>query len=165
MAIATDAEAAAYYNSQPRKRAAAAVLIFSESGELLIVKPNYLDTWLWVGGIIEEGEAPLTAALRECEEEIGHRFPALQPAFINYVSPQPNGLADIVQFIFTTAPVPADFVDSLTLQRSELDEAKFIPVSEIAAYMAPHRAAAIQTYLAHADAPKPLYMENGKRIT
>jgi len=59
-------------------RRAFSVAIFARNGgEVLLVRPRRLGTWLPVGGEIEAGETPLEAAARELREETGlaGRFP------------------------------------------------------------------------------------------
>lgn len=45
-------------------------LLFQED-TILFVKPNYRDYWLCPGGMIEKGETPKQAAVREVIEEVG----------------------------------------------------------------------------------------------
>ena len=45
--------------------------LFFRDGKLLIVKPRKRPTFQMVGGSVEEGEDILTAAIRECHEELG----------------------------------------------------------------------------------------------
>jgi 8-oxo-dGTP diphosphatase len=59
-----------YFKSLPRKRISAAVLVV-KGDTFLAVQPAYKDTWEIPGGIVENGEDPLSAARRECQEEIG----------------------------------------------------------------------------------------------
>ena len=51
--------------SLDRRFSSAAVLIENEQGELLIVKAGYKDHWSLPGGIVDTGESPLEAAVRE----------------------------------------------------------------------------------------------------
>jgi 8-oxo-dGTP diphosphatase len=164
MVINSEQESAAYYNSRPRKRTGAGVLIINKRGELLIVKPNYLDRWLCPGGGIEEDESPLVAAKRECKEEIGVEFDELWPAYIDYRGRQPDGQADLVQFLFTTTPVDDSFLDSLRLQAEEIEDAKFVKIDQLPHYFSQIRAKTVMTYFQNREGRKLLYMENGELI-
>ncbi len=161
MAKVTDAQAAQYYNQQPKKRAGAGILIFNESDELLIVKPSYLEKWLWIGGGVEDNESPMAAALRECQEEIGAVPANIWLAFVNYMPPQSTGQNDILQFLFTADRVDADFLHTLKLQKNEIDDAMFVPVEKLGDYLHDFRARAAQTYYANRDKSRTLYLENG----
>ncbi|WP_035792611.1 NUDIX hydrolase [Kitasatospora mediocidica] len=57
---------------------AAAVLFFDEQDRVLLVDPVYKPAWEFPGGVVEQGEAPTGAAVREIEEELGlHLDPGL----------------------------------------------------------------------------------------
>ncbi|MEW1747946.1 NUDIX domain-containing protein [Streptomyces angustmyceticus] len=64
---------ATYIAGLPRVLAGAAVLFRDAEGRLLLVEPNYRDTWVLPGGTVEsdQGESPRQAARRETAEEIG----------------------------------------------------------------------------------------------
>ena len=150
-----------FYNSMPKIRTAAGVLIFDRQGKLLLVKPNYRNTWGWPGGVNEPGESPLTAALRECHEEIGLCPGPLRPAFVNYIPPQPDGSHDVIHFVFTVDPVEDDFLKRVTLQQEELDEARFVPIGQLDSYMKKYRGRAVRTYLENRVDGAMLYLEDG----
>jgi mutator protein MutT len=58
---------------------AAGVIFEDESGEILVLRRHKSaregETWGLPGGKIEPGETSLQAAVREVEEEIGHKLP------------------------------------------------------------------------------------------
>ncbi|MFE1171168.1 NUDIX domain-containing protein [Streptomyces sp. NPDC058773] len=64
---------ATYIAGLPRVIAGAGTLFRDAEGRLLLVEPNYRDTWILPGGTIESdaGESPRQAARRETAEEIG----------------------------------------------------------------------------------------------
>ena len=45
--------------------------MFFKDNKLLIDKPRKRQTYQMIGGRVEEGETPLDAAIRECQEELG----------------------------------------------------------------------------------------------
>ncbi len=45
--------------------------MFFDNYKLLIDKPRKRPTYQMIGGKVEEGEAPVDAAIRECHEELG----------------------------------------------------------------------------------------------
>jgi 8-oxo-dGTP pyrophosphatase MutT (NUDIX family) len=151
----------AYYNSLPGIRIGGGVLIFNKLGELLLVKPNYRNTWMWPGGGWDPGESPLQVAMREYTEELGVDIGTLKPAFINYIPPRSDGTKDVIHFVYTTEPVADNFLDTLTLQKSELDDAKFVPLAELGDYMKEYRVRALKTYLNSKMDGAMLYLEDG----
>jgi 8-oxo-dGTP pyrophosphatase MutT (NUDIX family) len=50
---------------------AAAVLLFDEEDRVLLVDPVYKAGWEFPGGVVERGEPPTLAGVREAEEELG----------------------------------------------------------------------------------------------
>src|ERR1051326_1661268 len=61
----------AFDRALPRKRMAAAMLLFDMAGRVLLVKPVYKDYWDAPGGVVERNESPREAAHREVREELG----------------------------------------------------------------------------------------------
>lgn len=162
--VVNDVDAAKYYNKQPKKRVGAGVLIFNRRGEVLIVKPNYLEKWLWIGGGVEENEIPRAAALRECQEEIGITPSPVWLGFVNYLPTQQTGQTDMLQFLFTTSPVDDDFIEQLRLQDNEIDDARFVPVDDLSNYLHGYRARAVQTYFENKKDAGALYLEDGRLV-
>jgi 8-oxo-dGTP pyrophosphatase MutT (NUDIX family) len=150
-----------YYNRQPGIRTGGGVLIFNRSGDLLLVKPNYRNTWAWPGGGWDPGESPMQVATRECTEEIGRCPTPLLPAFINYIPPRDDGSLDVVHFVFTAELVDDDFINTLRPQDDEIDDIRFVPIPKLKDYMKPYRVRAVQTYLQHRVANAMLYLEDG----
>ncbi|MGW7468938.1 NUDIX domain-containing protein, partial [Streptomyces xantholiticus] len=50
---------------------AAGVLLFDSEGRVLLVDPTYKPGWEFPGGVVESGEAPARAGMREVTEELG----------------------------------------------------------------------------------------------
>ncbi|MFD8599593.1 NUDIX domain-containing protein [Kitasatospora sp. NPDC059646] len=53
---------------------AAAVLLFDDRDRVLLVDPAYKPHWEFPGGVVERGESPTAAAVREAAEELGLRL-------------------------------------------------------------------------------------------
>src|SRR4030095_10655478 len=56
---------------KPKKIVGVKVIVKSENGNILLVKPTYKPTWQFPGGGLEVGESPKQAAIRELVEETG----------------------------------------------------------------------------------------------
>ncbi|HEY0010809.1 MAG TPA: NUDIX hydrolase [Candidatus Paceibacterota bacterium] len=122
----TDEEYAAML---PKKQVGTAVLLFNAAGELLIVKPDYRESWLVPGGAADDDESPLTCALRETREEIGLTFSDLELVGV-YYGPKTGIFKDSLKFIFSAPPLSERQVSEITLQQDELEEYCFLPVEE-----------------------------------
>ncbi len=75
-----------------RETVAAGVLLFDEQDRVLLVDPTYKAGWEFPGGVVEAGEAPACAGVREVAEELGlvlDRVPGL--LVVDWEPPQPPG--------------------------------------------------------------------------
>ncbi len=111
--------------SLPRKQMGVGVLFLNETGELLIVKPNYRDHWQVVGGVIDANESPMTAAIRETKEEITVDIDTPKLLGVAYVSRR-----DSLRWVFYGGVLGADMISNIKIQKEELDEFKFVPMHE-----------------------------------
>jgi 8-oxo-dGTP diphosphatase len=84
-----------YFEQIAKKRVAVGVIMLNEKNEVLVLKPSYQDKWLVPGGVVEEGEAPLSAAIREVKEEINIDIVINRLVCVDYKSARdktPDGL-------------------------------------------------------------------------
>jgi 8-oxo-dGTP pyrophosphatase MutT (NUDIX family) len=88
-----------YAKILPKKQVGTAVLFFNSKKELLIIKPDYKDSWLVPGGATDENESPLNCAIRETKEETGLDIFDLQLVGIYYGLPK-GVFTDSLKFIF-----------------------------------------------------------------
>lgn len=104
--------------------ASAAVLIENSAGELLIVKAHYKSHWGVPGGIIDAGETPLEAALREVSEEVGL---TLQPTDLTFhaVALRYSQEAMLYQFVFR-ARLDDEQLRTIALSDGEIEAYEFI---------------------------------------
>lgn len=65
----TAEENAQWLASVPKKMVNVKVIIESDKGNVLLVKPDYKDTWQMPGGAVDANENPIDAAVREVKEE------------------------------------------------------------------------------------------------
>ena len=104
-----------------QKRVSSATMILeNEIGEVLIVKANYKEHWTFPGGMIDKGETPLQAAVREVSEEVGI---IVNPASVEFVAivDRKSSFLETYQFIFK-ASLSSAMLDRIRLQSSEIDE-------------------------------------------
>ncbi|MEI6316228.1 MAG: NUDIX hydrolase [bacterium] len=113
-----------YHKSLPKKQIGTAVLFFNSKREILIVKPDYKESWLVVGGSNDENESPLQCAIRETKEEIGLEISQMKLIGV-YHSPK-NGIhSDALKFIFDGGELTDEQISQIKLQAGELTEYKF----------------------------------------
>lgn len=120
-----------WQNALPRKPMAALVLLWNSQGKVLILKPNYRDHWNLPGGVIDESESPIVAAIREVKEELGLQLDeaGLNLSSVDY-TPAHDGFSDFLSIVFDAGVLSEEQIDQITLQEDELDELRFVTVDE-----------------------------------
>lgn len=114
----------------------------ADAGKVFLIRHKRLGTWLPVGGELEPGEDPLTAAKRELFEETGWRgtFSRLD----DVVDGSPDGLVAYeehdagskgkhLNFCFV-----ADVDDSAAVSNGEYDDARFVGAADVEALSCPN---------------------------
>lgn len=114
----------------PRIPASAGVLIFDESGRLLILKPTYKAGWTIPGGQVEAGgETPWEACRREAREESGVDLNSGRLACVDFLRPR-EGRPGGMRFLFDCGVLDAEKSRQLQVQAGEIAEFGFVPVHE-----------------------------------
>jgi 8-oxo-dGTP pyrophosphatase MutT (NUDIX family) len=110
-------------------RPSSAVVILEEGQHALIVKANYKAHWTFPGGMIDEGETPKQAAVREVQEEVGL---SIDPDMLEFgwIITRHSQVADTYQFVFR-APLQASLLKQIVLQASEIDDWKWVSKHDI----------------------------------
>ncbi len=119
----------AWSKTLDRRVSSAAMILENSAGQVLIVKANYKSYWTFPGGIIDQGETPKEAAVRETFEEVGI---TLDPAYVDFaaVVNRKSTLAQTYQFVFK-ARLTKTMMDHLILQASELEEFALITKADV----------------------------------
>ena len=103
---------AAWYAGLPVLYAAAAALITSPGGAVLLVKPNYRDHWSLPGGICEHAEPPHVACGREVEEELGLVIAVGRLLTVSWTAPEGERHGHVSSRL-TRSVAPCDIVGNL----------------------------------------------------
>ena len=119
---------------------AAAVLFFDEQGRVLLVDPVYKPAWEFPGGVVERGEAPTDAALRETAEELGLRLETsdLRLLAVDWeprTGPRRGGL----RLVYDGGLLDANARQRLRLPAEELRAWRFVTLDEAAGLLTPGR--------------------------
>jgi 8-oxo-dGTP pyrophosphatase MutT (NUDIX family) len=141
----THDENVAWHNSLPAKHMAANMLCWNEKGELLFVMPHYDNWWLLPGGVVEAGESPLQAALRETKEELGLKLDAKRVHFvgINYAAAYKDW-HDFVHFYFNAGVLTASEIKNIGHHAETLHGYQFLRRDQLSQHIAPHRLSTIE---------------------
>jgi 8-oxo-dGTP pyrophosphatase MutT (NUDIX family) len=140
-------------------RVAAGVLFRDASGRVLLVKPTYKDGWEIPGGYVEKGESPRAAAVREVAEELGADIDVTELLVSDWAPHPAEG--DKLLFIFRGGTLDQADVDRFRLERTEIAEARFFPVEELASVMPDRLARRVGEATRHDVAT---YLEHGRPV-
>jgi 8-oxo-dGTP diphosphatase len=157
-----DTQTAEFYARLPTTRGAAGALLIDHSGRILLVERVYDAAWPWglPGGIIEAGESPLGACLREVREELGIDPVIKQLAAIDWVPPRPPKTAGNM-YVFTGRIPPAARV---RLDPTELSAWAWVASAEIPRLLPAHTARRIEAALAAHTDQRTVYLEDGYHL-
>uniref|UniRef100_A0AAU2JHS1 NUDIX domain-containing protein n=1 Tax=Streptomyces sp. NBC_00049 TaxID=2903617 RepID=A0AAU2JHS1_9ACTN len=144
-----------------RETVAAGVLLFDEQDRVLLVDPTYKAGWEFPGGVVEAGEPPARAGVREVAEELGlvlDRAPGL--LVVDWERPQPPGFGGL-RLLFDGGRLTDDAAARLRLPGPELRAWRFVTEAEAADLLPPHRYERLRWALRARERGHPLYLEAG----
>ncbi|UNO38910.1 NUDIX hydrolase [Streptomyces sp. MST-110588] len=118
---------------------AAGVLLFDEEDRVLLVDPTYKPGWEFPGGIVEPGEPPARAGLREVAEELGIRLQSAPKLLVlDWEPPKPPAFGGL-RLLFDGGRLPGEQIRDLLLPCSELRGWRFVTESEARTMLPPVR--------------------------
>lgn len=119
------------FASLPKRVSSAGLALSDAEGKVLIVKANYKEHWTFPGGLVDPGETPLDAAIRETSEEVGVQIARGDALFV-MVLDRTSEYAQTYQFIFQAA-FPEDMRERIVMQPSEIEDYAFVSHAQILA--------------------------------
>ncbi|MFI9151489.1 NUDIX domain-containing protein [Streptomyces sp. NPDC053367] len=140
---------------------AAGVLLFDDHDRVLLVDPTYKPGWEFPGGVVEPGEAPARAGVREVAEETGIRLddvPAL--LVVDWERPAPPGYGGL-RLLFDGGRLDRAAVEGLLLPGPELRGWRFATEDEAAALLPPVRYERLRWALRARERGAAYYLEAG----
>ncbi|OEJ37755.1 ATP/GTP-binding protein [Streptomyces agglomeratus] len=118
---------------------AAGVLLFDEADRLLLVDPTYKPGWEFPGGVVERGEAPARAGVREVKEEIGIELAEVPRLLVvDWEPPRPPAFGGL-RLIFDGGRLDSAAAGRLVLPGSELRGWRFVTEEEAAGLLPENR--------------------------
>lgn len=117
--------------SLPKKTIAVKVVLKSDKGNILLVKPDYKDTWQLPGGGVEEYEDPKVAAIREAEEETGIKIDIGDLRLVDSIF---KAKQDYLFLLFECTKLYTEDAD-YGVEDEEIEEYKFVHPTEVASLL------------------------------
>ncbi|MET8901687.1 MULTISPECIES: NUDIX domain-containing protein [unclassified Streptomyces] len=140
---------------------AAGVLLFDELDRVLLVDPTYKPGWEFPGGVVEPGEAPARAGMREVHEETGIRLtdvPAL--LVVDWERPAPPAYGGL-RLLFDGGRLDSADAGRVLLPGQELRDWRFVTEDEAAGLLPPVRYERLRWALRARERGAALYLEAG----
>lgn len=125
---------------EPRaETVASGVLFFDEHDRVLLVDPTYKPGWEFPGGVVEPGEAPAQAGIREVAEELGLCLDVVPKLLVvDWEAPRPPAYGGL-RFLFDGGRLRGERAARLLLPGSELRGWRFVTEDEAAGMLPPTR--------------------------
>ncbi|MFE9661239.1 NUDIX domain-containing protein [Streptomyces sp. NPDC005955] len=143
---------------------AAGVLLFDARDRVLLVDPTYKAGWEFPGGVVEPGEAPARAGLREVEEETGLRLDGVPRLLvIDWEPPAPPRYGGL-RFLFDGGRLDPTATDRLLLPDTELRDCRFVTEDEAGRLLPPEHHARLRWALRAREQGAPVYLEAGAPV-
>jgi 8-oxo-dGTP diphosphatase len=140
-------------------RSAAGALFLDGAGRVLIVEPTYKAYWEIPGGMLEAGETPSQACVREIEEELGLTV-RLGRLLVADWAPHPT-FGDRVLFVFEGGTLDAAQLAAISLQAEELASYALIAPEEVESRLIPRLARRVRAALIARTTGTTMYLEHG----
>ncbi|MFJ4521730.1 NUDIX domain-containing protein [Streptomyces sp. NPDC088810] len=140
---------------------AAGVLLFDERDRVLLVDPTYKPGWEFPGGVVERGEAPARAGMREVAEETGIRLREVPRLLVvDWERPAPPGFGGL-RLLFDGGRLESGEASRVLLPGPELRGWRFATEQEAAAMLPPVRYERLRWALRARERGTALYLEAG----
>ncbi|MFI1561718.1 NUDIX domain-containing protein [Streptomyces sp. NPDC020490] len=140
---------------------AAGVLLFDEQDRVLLVDPTYKAGWEFPGGVVEPGEAPARAGMREVAEETGIQLDDVPRLLVvDWEAPAPPGYGGL-RLLFDGGLLDSAEAARLLLPGPELRDWRFVTEQEAADMLPPVRYERLRWALRARERGAALYLEAG----
>lgn len=140
---------------------AAGVLLFDEQNRVLLVDPTYKAGWEFPGGVVERGEAPARAGMREVAEETGIQLDDVPSLLVvDWEPPAPPGYGGL-RLLFDGGQLDGAEARRMLLPGPELRDWRFASEEEAATLLPPVRYERLRWALRARERGAALYLEAG----
>lgn len=143
---------------------AAGVLLFDEHDRVLLVDPTYKPGWEFPGGVVERGEPPARAGMREVAEEVGLELADVPRLLVVDWEPPCASAFGGLRLLFDGGLLESARADELLLPGAELRDWRFASESEAAGLLPPERYRRLRWALRARERGTTLNLEAGAPV-
>jgi 8-oxo-dGTP pyrophosphatase MutT (NUDIX family) len=129
--VFTDKETVDWMLHLDKRMSSAAAALYDKTGRVLVVKAHYKHYWSFPGGVVDAGETPRLAAVRETAEEVGLLVDADALKFVIIVD-RVSPIAQTYQLIFEQE-VASELLDTVVLDDDEIEDWTLVTREQIIA--------------------------------
>ncbi|MGW4195102.1 NUDIX hydrolase [Streptomyces sp. NPDC005004] len=143
---------------------AAGVLLFDAHDQVLLVDPTYKPGWEFPGGVVEPGEAPARAGMREVAEETGIRLREVPRLLVvDWERPDPPGYGGL-RLLFDGGRLDPAEAARVHLPGPELRAWRFASEHDAAGMLPPVRYERLRWALRARERGAAIYLEAGTPV-
>ena len=122
-------ETRSWIDSLEKRMSSAGIALYDERGRVLVVKANYKKYWSFPGGVVDAGETPRQAAIRETKEEVDITV-SDDGLHFRMVADRVSSIAQTYQFIFD-AQIDGSTFDQIKLDGVEMEDYALVTREDI----------------------------------
>ena len=139
--------------------ASAGVLITNPSGEVLVLRTTYKPEWEIPGGLVDRGEHPHAAAMREVREEIGIDLDVGPLLCVDFRRGWERNPRPMLHFVFDGGVIENA---AFSLAEDEIAEAAFLPIAAAAERTGERVGGRLTVALRAREAGRAVYLSEGR---
>lgn len=120
----------------PKKRILAHLLVQNQLDQVLVCETSYSNGYILPGGIVELGETPRLAVIRECQEELGYTPEIGELLVVDWLAPY-LGWEDALGLVFDGGTLDDNTATAILPTNSEIIAVHWLSAKQLIPQMAP----------------------------
>jgi 8-oxo-dGTP diphosphatase len=143
-------------------RVASGALFLDRAGRVLLLRPTYKKHWDIPGGIVEPGESPYTACVREIGEELGITPRIGSMLVVDWAPAEYEG--DKILYVFDGGGLTDDDLRRIAFEDGEITEFRYVEPSHLEDLAPDRLARRLRTAIVAKRDGRTIYAEHGQEV-